>query len=332
MTKSLLPALALTLAALTARAGELTVQLRGPALAESAGFLLAEARGHYAEEGLTVTLRPADGAPPFEALARGEADLAVEWLPTALVARENGLPVVNIGQIFAHPALRLTCLRETGVAGAADLRGKTIGSWFGGTDYPLRAWLNRLGLVPDDSLSGVALLAQWPGAEMLRQKQAACISTLSYDPLPGKGLIELDPRDQGASVLEDGLYVLAGQLAGPEAEAQLAGFLRASMKGWREAAENPEETARLILGPDPDEAAVQRQAAMLRRIGPLLSAGGALDEAEYRRTVETLRVGGSQAVLRRDPSDAFTARISRRAAPAEAAAVAAEGPDVTPLR
>ena len=331
MTKSLIPAaMLLVLTALAARAEELTVQLRGPALAESAGFLVAEARGYYAEEGLTVRLRPADDAPPFEALARGEADLAVEWMPAALVARENGLPVVNVAQVFARPALRLTCLRETGVTGAADLRGKTIGNWFDGTEYPLLAWLNRLGLEADDSLSGVALLGQWPGAEMLRQKQAACISTLSYDPVPDEGLVELDPQDQGAAVLEDGLYVLSGTLAAPEAEARLARFLRASMRGWREAVTRPEDSARLILGPDPDPGALQRQAGMLRRIGGLLSATGALDEADYHRTVENLRAGGPRSVLRRDPQGAFTRAVSDRAALPEAAA--ANGPDLPPLR
>ncbi len=339
MTKPLFPAAALVLALISAlvlaapsaRAEELAVQLRGRTPAESAGFLVAQARGYYAEEGLTVRLLPADeAAPPFETLARGEADLAMAWMPIALVARENGLPVVNIAQVFARPALRLTCLRETGVAEAADLRGKTIGSWFGGTEYPLQAWLNRLGLVADGSLSGVTLLAQWPGAEMLRQKQAACISTLSHDPATGEGLVELDPQEQGAAVLEDGLYVLPGTLAGPEAEARLARFLRASMKGWREAVAAPEDSARLILGPDPDPGALQRQAGMLRGIAGLLSATGALDEADYRRTVETLRSGGDRAVLRRDPQGAFTAAVSDRAAPPEAAV--APDRDAAPLR
>ena len=66
-----------------------------------------------------------------------EADLAVEFLPVALLARENGLPLVNIGQPFALPALRLTCLREAGVQTAADLRGKTLGSDYRGQELAL---------------------------------------------------------------------------------------------------------------------------------------------------------------------------------------------------
>ena len=104
--KYLIPA-ALALLATSAQAQDLVVQLRGPDLAANAGYLLAEARGLYAQSGIEVTLLPASGAPAFESLARGQAALAVEWMPTALVARENGLPVVNIGQVFARPSLRL---------------------------------------------------------------------------------------------------------------------------------------------------------------------------------------------------------------------------------
>lgn len=303
------------LAPLAARADTLTVQLRGPALAESAGFLLAQARGLYAAEGLTVTLLPADDAPPFESLARGAADTAVEWMPMALVARENGLPVVNLAQILARPALRLSCSRDSGVTGAADLRGKTIASPYRGREYPVLAWLNRLGLQPDDSLSGVALLGQWPdAAEMLRQRQTACATTLSYALPPGDGLVTLDPAHEGAALLEDGLYALPATLSDPQAQDRLARFLRASMTGWHQAVADPEAAAGLILGPDPDPGALHRQAAMIRAIGPLLSASGALDEDAYRRTVDGLRAGGGQAVLRRDPGAAFTRDVTARLA------------------
>ncbi|WP_323717412.1 ABC transporter substrate-binding protein [Paracoccus aminovorans] len=324
MKPSVLILLIALLAPLGVRAETLTVQLRGPALAESAGFLWAQARGLYAAEGLDVTLLPADDAPPFESLARGVADLTVEWMPMALVARENGLRVVNVAQILAQPAQRLTCRREAGVETAADLRGKTLANTFRGTEYPLLAWLNRLGLKPDDSLSGVALLAQWPGAaggaEMLRHHQAACATTLAYDPLPGDGLVVLDPATEGTATLEDGLYALPATLADPQAQDRLARFLRASMKGWHEAVADPEAAAGLILGPDPDAGALHRQAAMIEAIGPLLSPSGALDEDDYRRTVDILRAGSGQAILRRDPGDAFIAAVTTRMALPEAAA------------
>jgi NitT/TauT family transport system substrate-binding protein len=316
MRPSAFPLLVALLAPLAARADTLNVQLRGPGLAESAGFLLAQAHGDYAAEGLEVTLLPADDAPPFESLARGAADVAVEWMPMALVARENGLPVVNLAQIMARPALRLTCTRDSGVTTAADLRGRTIASPFRGSEYALLAWLNRLGLKPDDSLSGVALLGQWPdAAEMLRQRQTGCASSMAYDPLPGDGLTVLDPAAGGAATLEDGLYALPATLSDARTQDRLERFLRASMKGWREAVADPDTAASLVLGPDPDPGALRRQSAMIAAIGPLLSPEGRLDPAAYAATVANLRAGGAGAVLRHDPQGATTDTVTSRSVP-----------------
>lgn len=318
--KYLISGAALALAASGATAQDLVVQLKGPTLAASAGYLLAEARGYYAAEGLAVALRPPVDAPPFESLARGAADLAVEWLPTALVARENGLPAVNVAQVFAQPALRLTCNAKAGIHGAADLRGKSIGSDFAGAHLPLSAWLNRLGLKADESPTGVTLLRQWPGTEMLRQKQAHCISTASYDQPLLPGTVTLDPAQQGAGVLEDGLYALAPALAAPDMQAQLARFLRASMKGWHEAMTDPEASARLLLGPDPDPGALAHQTRMLRGMAAVLSPDGRLNEAEYRRSIDNLLAGDGAAVLKRAPQGAFTHAISDIAAQTQASA------------
>ena len=51
-------------------------------------------KGYYEEEGLDVTILPGgpDIAPP-QVLAGGGADVMLNWMPSALAAREKGLPV-----------------------------------------------------------------------------------------------------------------------------------------------------------------------------------------------------------------------------------------------
>ena len=313
--KYLIPA-ALMLLTTPALAQDLVVQLRGPDLAENAGYLLAEAQGLYDKAGVDVTLLPPSTAPAFESLARGQAALTVEWLPTALVARENGLPVVNIGQPFGQPSLRLACRADAGVSDAAQLRGKTVASWFSGTEFPLTGWLNRA-QVPVDA---VTLVAQGDGAEMLRQKQADCVSLRSFSATGLEGTTLLEPA--GASTLEDGLYALDATLNDPAMQDRMARFLRASIEGWRVATTDPETSARQLLGSDPDTGALQRLRDALRGIRDILG-DGALDEAAYRRSVETLRAGGAAAVLKNAPEGAFTRQISDMARP-EAAAQNAE--------
>ena len=64
---------------------------------------MALENGYYEEEGLDVTILHGgpDIAPP-QVLAGGGADAMLNWMPSALAARERGLPVVNIAQHFVR--------------------------------------------------------------------------------------------------------------------------------------------------------------------------------------------------------------------------------------
>ena len=236
--------------------------------------------------------------------AKRKAALTVEWLPTALVAGENGLPVVNIGQVFARPSLRLACRADSGVTEAAHLRGKTVANWFSGSELALSGWLNRAGIESD----AVTLIPQGNGAEMLRQRQADCVSLRSYAALPD-GAILLDPASLDAATLEDGLYALDATLKDPVRRAQIAAFLRASLEGWRMATAQPEASARLLLGSDPDEGALQRLTAALQAIGGILG-DGLLAPSDYRGTITTLHAGGAAAVLKDRPGHVSRSQIS----------------------
>src|SRR6476661_7681106 len=99
----------------TAQAADSPVlQLKWLADAQSAGFFVAQAKGLYRQAGLDVTILP--GGPditPSEVLAAGKADIAVDWMPSALAARDKGAPLVNIAQMFQHSGLQLACRRDS---------------------------------------------------------------------------------------------------------------------------------------------------------------------------------------------------------------------------
>src|SRR5438874_6942592 len=106
-------------------ADPLVLQLKWLADAQSAGFSVAQAKGFYRQAGLDVTILP--GGPditPSEVLAAGKADIAVDWMPSALAARDKGAPIVNIAQIFQHSGLQLACRRDSGIRRPADFKGK----------------------------------------------------------------------------------------------------------------------------------------------------------------------------------------------------------------
>ena len=323
--KTLMLGTALMLAGGAVQAQELTLQLKWVTQAQFAGYYVAKDKGFYEEEGLDVTILP--GGPdiaPTQVLAGGGADVIVEWMPAALAAREKGLPLVNIAQPFKASGMMLTCLKESGIADPkTDFKGKTLGVWFSGNEYPFLSWMSQLGLSTEGGPDGVTVLKQGFNVDPLLQNQAACISTMTYNEygqvldagIAPEDLVTFKYEDQGVATLEDGLYVLESTLEDKAKVTDLVRFVRASMKGWKYAEEHPEEAAQIVL--DNDETGAQtldHQVRMVKEIGKLTAGStGVLDEADYQRTVDTLMAGGSDPVISKAPEGAFTHMITDRA-------------------
>jgi len=240
-------------------------------------------------------------------------------MPSALAAREQGAPVVNIAQPFKSSGMMLTCRKDTGITSPADFSGKTLGVWFFGNEYPFLSWMSTLGIGTDGG-DGVTVLKQGFNVDPILQGQADCVSTMTYNEywqiidagLSEDDLVNFKYEDQGVATLEDGLYVKEDRLDDPAFVDQMARFVRASMKGWKWAEENPEDAAMIVL--EYDETGAQQEHHQIRMMGEIakLTAGsnGALDPADYQRTVDTLMSGGSDPVITAAPEGAWTHAIS----------------------
>jgi NitT/TauT family transport system substrate-binding protein len=305
-------------------ADDVTLQLKWVTQAQFAGYYVAQAKGYYEAEGLNVTIKP--GGPdiaPEQVIAGGGADVIVDWMPAALAAREKGLALVNIAQPFKHSGLMLTCLKESGVSTPEDFKGKTLGVWFFGNEYPFLSWMSKLGLKTDGGADGVTVLKQGFNVDPLLQKQAACISTMTYNEygqvldagIKADDLVTFKYEDEGVATLEDGLYAMEDKLKDPAFEDKMVRFVRASMKGWKDAEADPDAAAAIVL--ENDETGAQTEAHQKFMMGEVakLTAGsnGALDPADYDRTVKTLLAGGSDPVITKDPEGAYTLAITDKA-------------------
>lgn len=323
MGRVLTSAMALAMATGAANAADdFTLQLKWVTQAQFAGYYVALENGFYEEEDLNVTIKPGgpDIAPP-QVVAGGGADVLVEWMPAALAAREKGLPLVNVAQPFKSSGLQLTCWKDAGIATPDDFAGKTLGVWFFGNEFPFMSWMSQLGIETDGADdNGVAVLKQGFNVDPLLQRQADCISTMTYNEywqvldagVAADDLITFKYEDQGVATLEDGLYVLEDRLSEDGFSDKLERFVRASMKGWKWAEENPEEAALIVL--DYDETGAQTEAHQVRMMGEIakLTAGsnGTLDPADYERTVASLLSGGSDPVITKEPEGAWTHAIT----------------------
>ncbi len=314
---ALVTALALGLVSVSAMAADqVTLQLKWVTQAQFAGYFVAKDKGFYKDENLDVTIKPGgpDVAPP-QVIAGGGADVIIDWMPSALASREKGLPLVNIAQPFKRSGMMLTCRKDSGVKTPQDFPGRTLGVWFYGNEYPFLSWMGRLNIPTDGSNGGVTVLKQGFNVDPILQKQADCVSTMTYNEywqiidagLGADELVTFKYEDQGVATLEDGLYVLEKNLADPAFVDKMARFVRASMKGWAWARENSDAAADIVLENDETGAQTENhQRRMMGEINKLTAGGGKLDEADYERTVATLMSGGSDPVISKAPFGAWS--------------------------
>lgn len=311
-------------AGLAQAADKVTLQLKWVTQAQFAGYYVAADQGFYAEEGLEVEIKAGgpDIAPP-QVLAGGGADVILDWMPSALATREKGLPLVNIAQPFKRSGMMLTCRKDTGIKTPEDFRGKTIGVWFFGNEYPFLSWMSQVGIPTDGSAEGVTVLKQGFNVDPILQGQAACISTMTYNEywqvidagLSADDLVVFKYEDQGVATLEDGIYVLESALEDEAFRDKMVRFVRASMKGWKWAEANPDDAAEIVLENDATGAQTEKhQKRMMGEIAKLTAgSSGALDPADYERTVATLLKGGSDPVITMAPEGAWTHAITDEA-------------------
>lgn len=320
--KALLAAISLTLSWQACAAEQVTLQLKWLPQAQFAGYYVAQEKGFYQDEGLDVAIKPGGtDISPVQVIAGKSADVVVNWMPDALAAREAGVPLVNIAQVFDRSGMMLTCKKSSGVATPADLKGKTLGVWFGGNEYPFFNWMHKLGYKPDVDIK---VLKQGFNVDPLLQNQAACISTMNYNEywqlidagVKKEDLITFPYEDQGVSTLEDGLYVLAPNLKDPAFVAKMAKFLKASFKGWDYAVQHPKEAADIVVAQDASGAATEEvQQRQMENVAKLITNAntpkiGYLEPATYRRTIDVLlNSGGDSPVIKKDPGDSAMSHV-----------------------
>ena len=212
--------------------------------------------------------------------------------------------------------MELSCRVDSGIKTPTDFKGKTLGVWFSGNEYPFLSWMAKLGYTTDGSKPDVTVLKQGFNVDPLLQKQAACISTMTYNEywqlieagMKPSQLIVFKYQAEHVATLEDGLYVLQSSLDKPATVDKLARFLKASKEGWDYAAAHQAEAVNILLAADTAGVLTkQHQTRMVAGIVQLLGTTpwGYLQPADYQRTVDELLSTKSTPVISKAPVGAF---------------------------
>ncbi|HET7591128.1 MAG TPA: ABC transporter substrate-binding protein [Solirubrobacterales bacterium] len=116
--------------------------------ASDAGLILAEERGYFGDVGISPFVGvPINPRQTVRYVVDGTDDIGVASQAEVAIARARGAPIVAIGSLVPQPTAALIWMKNSGIAGIADLRGKTVA--IPGVAYQealLEAVLNQHGL------------------------------------------------------------------------------------------------------------------------------------------------------------------------------------------
>jgi NitT/TauT family transport system substrate-binding protein len=309
------------------------LQLKWFPQAQFAGFFVAQAKGYFKAEGLDVTLLPIGDQSPIQTVATGAADFGTTWITDLLTARQQGLPVVHIAQIFQKSGFTLVSLKSSNLTKPADFKGKRVGVWPSGNEYPAIALLKKYNLTTslDSTVASPSVQAvTYPfDPSIVFPDKVDLVSAMTYnevDQIAGLGysldkLRIFKASDYGINLLEDLMFTSqktldekdfkGSGLSGKEVAARL---VRATLKGWDYAVKHKAEAVSIVLplcgntckGSGTRADAKAHQTWQMNEVAKLYNAGatlqgkpGYLDPALYKSNVALLRGVG---LLKADPA------------------------------
>lgn len=330
---------------------EVTLQLQWLPQAQFAGYYAAVDQGFFEDEGLDVEIVPSGGdIVPQDALANGDADYAVAWVPKVLGSIEQGANLTNIAQIFQRSGTLQVSMADSGITSVADFEGKRIGSWGFGNEWEIFAAMAAEGLdassvqiVTQDFNMNAFLQGDIDAAEaMTYNEYAQVLETKNPDTgelYQPEDFNVISYADTEGGMLQDALWADTERLDSDAAYAETTvAFLKAVIKGWAYARDNVETAADITVaagsswGPS-HELWMANETNKL--IWPAGNGIGVIDEAAWDQTVRgalaAVNEQGQNLITEEPPSTAYDNTYIEQAIDDLGDEVDVDGADYTPI-
>ena len=183
---------------------EVTLQLQWLPQAQFAGYFAAADQGFFEDEGLDVTINESGGdIVPQDALANGDADFAIAWVPKVLGSIEQGANLTNVAQIFQRSGTLQVANADSGIESVADFEDKKIGSWGFGNEWEIFAAM----AAEDLDASSVEIVTQDFNMNAFLQGDIDAAQAMTYNEY-AQLLESVDP-DTGELYTEDDFNVIS---------------------------------------------------------------------------------------------------------------------------
>ena len=239
---------------------KVTLQLKWTPQAQFAGYYAAQDLGYYKDECLEITIRPGGlHIEPEEVVGTGEAQFGIAWQPGMLAARDRGVPLKAIAQVFQFSGMRLLSWKESDIHSASDLKGKKVAVWLAGNELELFATLAKHGFDPKKD---VTIVPASLDMDLFLQHKVDAAAAMTYNELaqvletvnPTTGnlyessdLNIIDFNKEGTAMLEDRIIVAEDWIKSARNQDIAVRFLRASIKGWIYCRDHPDDALKIVL-------------------------------------------------------------------------------------
>ena len=307
---------------------KVTLQLKWVTQAQFAGYYAAKAKGYYDQAGLDVKIKV--GGPdiiPEQAVAGGQAQFGLDWLPSLLSARDKNTKLINIAQVFNRSGMTQLTWKDSGINSIPKMRGKKVGNWLGGNEFELFAALTRAGMDPSRN-KGVTIVKQPFDMNLFIQRKIDSASAMTYNelaqvletknPKTGKltnlsDLNVIKMQNIGTGMLEDGIFTTEKWINDKSNQAVAKKFLAASFKGWIYCRDHAKDCVNIVLQQGPT-LLKGHQTWQMNEINALIWPNklgiGIMDKSAFDRTA---KIAKQFKVIKKTPSAAYRDDLAKAA-------------------
>lgn len=253
------------------------LQLKWLPQSQFMGYYVAAEKGYYKEEGIDIEILPGGSdIIPEQNVYNGAANIGVTWVSSLMTYQAQGYELQEVAQMFQKSGLLVASKKVTGINSPKDLAGKKVANWFGGNEYEVLALLSKYKLDKNKDLN---LVQQDFTMDQLKEGSVDAASAMTYNELglllesgiSKDDLNVINMNDEGVAMLEDCLFVNSEWAS--KNEDLMVRFLRASIKGWKDACKDPEAAGKTVYDVD-KSVSLDHQVYMAKEVAKLASPEG----------------------------------------------------------
>ena len=228
-----------------------SLRLKWVCQAQFAGYYSALKEGYYKDVGLSVTIDPAGpNISPIQSVTSGVNEFGIAGAEQIITAIDNKVPIVAIAVIYRETPEALVSKKELNIKVPKDLEGKTVGVVYENDENLYRLFLKKNN-VDENSIKEVPAITGISQVmiEQVDAKMAYEMNDAILLELEGEKVNLLRFRDYGIKVYADTIFTTKEMVE--KHPDKVKKFLKASLKGWNYAIENPEKSVSQLIEINP---------------------------------------------------------------------------------